>query len=101
MASLRAELVVSEERCNVGWCLFGESCVVEDLWGERARAVVEHELCKVVGNGGCLDAQVTEHGIREPPAKELDGIAVNACAEEGGGTAWSEGAQTGGVERCP
>ena len=91
--SLRAELVVSEERCNVRWCLFRESGIVEDLRGERASAVVEHELRKVVGNGGGLDAQATEHGIREPPAEELDGIAVCACAEEGGGTAWSEGAR--------
>ena len=30
--------------------------------------------------------------MREPPAEELDGIAVCACTQEGGGTTWSEGA---------
>ena len=91
--SLRVELVVSEERCNVGWCLFGEASIVKDLWGEGVRAVVEHELREVVGNGGGLDAQVAKHGIREPVAEKLDGVAVDAGAEESGGTARAEGAR--------
>ena len=73
--------------------MFGEPGIVEDLRGKRVSAVVEHELRKVVGNGGGLDAQIAEHGIREPRAEELDGIAVCARTEEGGGTAWSEGAR--------
>ena len=77
---LHAELVVDEKRCDVGWCLFGEASVVEDLWGEGVRSVVEHELREVVGNGGGLDAQATKHGIREPAAEELDGVAVDAGA---------------------
>ena len=89
----RAELVVGEQRCDVGWCLFGEASVVEGLWGEGSRAVVEHELREVVGNGGGLDAQVAKHGIREPSAEKLDGVAVDASAEESGGTARAERAR--------
>ena len=40
VVSLHAELVVSEKRCNVRWCLFGESGIVEDLRGKRVSAVV-------------------------------------------------------------
>ena len=86
-------LVVGEQRGDVGRCLLWEPGVVEDLWGEGARAVVEHELRKVVGNGGGLDAQVTKHGIRELAAEELDGVAVDSDAWESGGTARSEGAR--------
>ena len=87
---LLVEFVVGEQRGDVGGCLFREASVVEDLWGEGARAVVWHELGEVVGNGGCLDAQVAEHGIREPAAEELDGVAVDASAKESGGTARAE-----------
>ena len=90
---LLAEFVVGEQRGDVGWCLFRDPGVVEDLWGEGVRAVVEHELGEVVGNGGCLDAQVAEHGVREPTAEELDGVAVDASAEESSGTARTEGAR--------
>ena len=64
----------------LGGALFGEPGIVEDLRGKRVRAVVEHELRKVVGNGGGLDVQVAEHGIRELAAKELDGVAVDSGA---------------------
>ena len=55
--------------------------------------MVEHELGKVVDNGGCLDLQVAEHGVREPTAKELDGVAVDASAEESSGTARTQRAR--------
>ena len=90
---LFVEFVVGEQRGDVGRCLLREPGVVEDLWGEGVRAVVEHELSEVVGNGGCLDAEVAKHGVREPAAEELDGVAVDTCAEEGCSAARTEGAR--------
>ena len=47
----------------------------------------------IVGNGGGLDAQAAKHGVREPAAEELDGVAVDASAEESSGTARTERAR--------
>ena len=37
-----------------------------------------------------LDMEVSQHGVRSPPADELDGIGVDLAVEEGGGTGGSE-----------
>ena len=50
--TLSAEFVMGEESGCVGWSLLGEPGIVEGLRGERAGAVVEHELREVVGDGG-------------------------------------------------
>ena len=47
--------------------------------------MVEHGLGE--GRGCCLDAQVPEHGVRFPAAKEHDGICAGVGTEEGGGSA--------------
>ena len=62
--------------------------------GEGVAAVVQHALGEVGGNGVGLDAEVAEHGIRFPVAKELDGVLVNASTQEGRGTARAEAAGT-------
>ena len=54
--------------------------------------MVEHELSEVVGCRGGLDAKATEHGVGFPSAEELDGVAVDTCAQECGGASWAEGA---------
>ena len=43
--------------------------------------MVQHALGVVVSMGGCLDAQVAQHGIGFPSAKELDGVLVNVGAQ--------------------
>jgi hypothetical protein len=40
------------------------------------------------------DAEVSEHGVGFPTAKELDDVRVDASAKEGGGTARAEAART-------
>ena len=65
--------------------------------GARSKPVVpmvQHVLGISVGDGGGLDAEVAEHGIGLPAAKEADGVGVNVGTEEGGGASWPEG--TGG-----
>ena len=57
---------------------------------ETVGAMVPHVLGVAVSDGGGLDAEVAEHGIGLPAAKEADGIRVHASAEEGGGTARTE-----------
>ena len=42
-------------------------------------AVVEHALGE--GRGSCLDAEVTEHGVGFPAAKEHDGVCASVGAE--------------------
>ena len=44
-------------------------------------AGIKHTLGVVVREGVSLDAQVAEHGIRLPAAKELDGILGDVGAE--------------------
>ena len=39
-----------------------------------------------------MDAQVTEHGVGFPAAKQHDGLCANIGTEKGGGTARTEGA---------
>ena len=49
------------EKCLHGDWRFGRQTARSmDLWGKGVGAVVKHELGIV--RGGCLDAQVTEHG---------------------------------------
>ena len=69
---------------------------------EGVAPMIEHELGEVGLEVGSLDAQVAKHGIRLPTAKELDGVRVHACTEEGSGTTRAEGAgrQEGGVDAC-
>ena len=40
-----------------------------------------------------MDAQVAEHGIRLPAAKQHDGLGANIGTEEGGRSARTEGAR--------
>ena len=44
-----------------------------------------------------MDAEVVEHGIRLPAAKQLDGVGVYVGAEESGGAARPQGAGGDGV----
>ena len=53
-------------------------------------AGIKHTLGVVVREGVSLDAQVAEHGIRLPAAKELDGILGDVGTEQGSGAARSE-----------
>ena len=53
--------------------------------------VVQHLLSIVVGDGGSLNAKVSEHCIGFPSAEKADGIRVNARTEEGSGPARTEG----------
>ena len=41
-----------------------------------------------------LDAKVAEHGIRLPSAEELDGVFVDASAQQRSGAARAQGAST-------
>ena len=70
----------------------GVRCV--GSWREREAPVFEHALGVVLGVGGGLDAKVAEHGVRAPPAEELDGVGVGSGTQEGGGAARPEA--TGG-----
>ena len=45
--------------------------------------MVQHQLRKVRGMDGCLNAQVAEHGVRFPTPEELDGVLVDGGAEKG------------------
>ena len=65
---------------------------------ECVGAVVEHALGVVMRMDRGLDAEVAEHGVRFPATEELDGVGVNAGAEECGGAAGAEraGANEGG-----
>ena len=56
--------------------------------------MVEHFLGKVGPEDVGLDAQITEHGIRFPSAKELDDILVDVRTEERCGSSGTEA--TGG-----
>ena len=58
-----AELIMGEESGCVCWCLFGEPGIVEGLRGERAGAVVEHELREVARGGGGLGGQAAKHCV--------------------------------------
>ena len=70
--------------------------------GEGVAAMVKHALGEVGGDSVGLDAEVAEHGIRFPAAKELDGILVDASAQEGRGSAGAEaaGTQEDWVDTC-
>ncbi len=84
---------MGEEGLDRDRSLYGErSGAVVLARGEGVGAVVEHLLGECAGRS--LDAKITEHGIRLPTAKELDVVGVDSGAEEGGSTAWTEGAST-------
>ena len=67
-----------------------------DLWGKGVGAVVKHELGIV--RGGCLDAQVTEHGVRFPAAKQLDSVGTDVGTQERSGAARAKRARGEEVE---
>ena len=69
-------------------------CLGEGPGGEGVGAMVEHFLGKVGPEDVGLDAQIAEHGIRFPSAKELDDILVNVRTEERCGPSGTEA--TGG-----
>ena len=86
------EFGVCEESSYGGRGLAGRPAVAEGLRVEGVVTVVQHALGVVVGQGGGLDAEVAEHGVGFPTAEQLDGVRVNASAEEGSGAAGPEGA---------
>ncbi len=47
--------------------------------------MLEHARAEVVGNGGGLDAEVSEHGVGLPAAKHFDVVTVDIGAEESSG----------------
>ena len=72
------EFVVGQEGMNGRRRLDWGLLVAKGLWVEGVGAVVEHSLGKPRGHG--LDAEVAEHGIGFPAAKEHDGVLVNVGA---------------------
>ena len=76
--------------------LLREASSSMDAGREGVGAVVQHELRIVVGMRGSLDAQVAQHGVRLPAAKELDSVFVDASTEESSGPTRPQG--TGGEE---
>ena len=60
----------------------GEAGALEDTGSEGEVSSIKHELG--VGRGGCLDAQVTEHGVGFPAAKQHDGFCADIGTEKGG-----------------
>ena len=92
---------MGEDVGHAGRGLFGEAVRLGmDSRGEGVVAMVEHALRKVAALDGGLNAEVAEHGVRFPAAEELDGVRIDAGAEEGGGPTWSEraGADQLGVD---
>jgi hypothetical protein len=61
---------------------------------EGEAAVLQHELCHVVVVGVSGDSQVLQHGVRFPAPEQLDGVGIDACAQEGCGSTWTEAAGT-------
>ena len=59
---------------------------------EGVAPMIKHELGEVGLEVGSLDAQVANHGIRLPTAKELDGVRVDSGTEEGSGATRAKGA---------
>ena len=85
------QLVVGEQGGDRCGGLLGEATGLEVSRDEGEGAVVEHTLGELMGVDGGLDPEVPEHSVRFPAAEEHDGVTINVGAEEGGGTAWSEG----------
>ena len=67
---------------------------------ERKVPKFKHLGGKAGGEGGGLDVEVSEHGIRAPASGELDDICVNTGAQEGHGTGGAQRARfdVGGLE---
>ena len=57
----------------------------EGLWGEGVATGLEHLLGERMGVGLRRNAEVTEHGVGFPTAKELDDVGVDVGAQEGCG----------------
>ena len=55
--------------------------------GEGVVTGVEHAVGVIGGVGARRDVEVTQHGIRFPAPEELDGVGIDAGAQEGGGAA--------------
>ena len=85
---LGVELVVFEQGGYAGRCLMREATGGVRAGCEGARAVVEHKLGEL--GSGSLDAQVPEHCVRFPAAKEHDGVRASVSTEQGGCPAWPE-----------
>ena len=63
----------------------GEAGTLKDTGRESEVSSVKHELGG--GRGGCLDAQVTEHGVGFPASKQHDGFCADIGTEKGGAAA--------------
>ena len=80
---LAVELLRGEERGNVRRGVLRKAPGGEGLGGEGVAPGVEHGLGE--GADGGLDAQVMKHGIRLPPAQQLDLVGRDAGHEKGSG----------------
>ena len=85
------EVSVCGEGCYFGRSFVGQASAVEDAGSEGEVSSIEHELG--VGGGCCLDAQVTEHGVGFPAAKQHNSFCADVGTEEGGRAAGAEGAR--------
>ena len=79
-------LFVGQQLVDINWCFQGSVPGRVRLGRECIVSSIEHLLGVVVRVGVGLDTEVTEHSIRFPTAKELDGVLVYACAEKSSGT---------------
>ena len=83
--SLVKQVFGGGELGNFKRSFIGEAGMLKDTGGESEVASVKHELG--VSGGGGLDAQVSEHGVGFPVAKQHDGFCANIGTEQGSGAA--------------
>ena len=88
------EFGVGKECGYCGWSFVGKAIISKGLGVEGVGTMVEHLLGIVELQGGSLNAKVAEHGVRFPSAQELDGILVNAGAQESSGATRAKGSGT-------
>ena len=81
---------MGQEMGNGRRSLGREGTISKPTRGKGVAAMVQHLLGVVGRLGVSLDAQVAQHGIRLPAAKEADGIGVNGGTQEGSGTTGTE-----------
>ena len=85
---------MGEESCHGGRSFIGQAISSKSLGMECVGTMVQHLLGIVELQGGSLDAEVAEHGVRFPSAQELDGILVNAGAQKSCGATGTKGSGT-------
>ena len=80
--SLIEQVFVGGELGNLNGSFVREAGSFKDTGSEGKVASFKHELG--VGRCSCLDAQVSEHGVRLPAAKQHDGFGADVGTEKGG-----------------